>query len=314
MENVNNRLQSNQRYVWLRAMWACLEKGEDTTGAISTAHGALLECGLKQSDMRRIPTHVVMHVFTFLDIMDYICNVSLVCKSWSLNVNDILFKNQPSKFKLLQEIIYNSLQRKLTQKYHHLSSKADVLFEMETSIAFALLYTAPCRVYERDYDCFCYSSYPPQTPFFTANKDTRRFSYFYLLHYIYLYRFGGREWDTMVRMYILLARIVFVGTMGIGLMMELFYDKWGAPCEIDPFNTIFERCFGVMFHQYYSSHEQHVQHKPMSVMEETVYNFVKILTLYSEKWKCKRVWLKWHRRAPHNILNKTIADANKMFA
>eukprot|EP01083_Nonionella_stella_P147245 464240_1 len=73
------------------AMCRCLEQREYPTKSIPTADGAALECGLKHSNLENIPSDVVLRMFTFLDLMDYVSNVSLVCKKWRLTKHDILF-------------------------------------------------------------------------------------------------------------------------------------------------------------------------------------------------------------------------------
>ncbi len=65
---------------------------------------------------------------------------------------------------------------------------------METSITFTLLYT---KAYDRRLStdncldvgiCADWARYPAQPLYYFAPKDIRRFSYFYLLHYIHLYK------------------------------------------------------------------------------------------------------------------------------
>eukprot|EP01083_Nonionella_stella_P066820 176292_1 len=324
-----------QRHLWLKAMWARLEQGgittgslsrasntlldqgESTTGSLSTAFCAVLQCGLHQSSLRHLPTDVVMHAFSFLDILDYLCNISLVCKAWNITTNDIIEKDS-SKFKTFQNIIFNSFKSKLTQKYS--LSREDLLYEMETCLAFALLHT---ESYNRDRTkgnkLYHFEEYPPQPLYFSANRDVRRFCYLYLLHYIWLYTFGERNPRTMKRMYVLMTRMIFIGcTLGIGYIIELFYDKFsggGYTLQFgeDKYNQSFWDAVSVMFHHFYVHHEHHVTHKSTCVLNETVYTIVKHLVQYSRKWHRPNPWRNWERVEPFNLLNPTIRKATQKY-
>eukprot|EP01083_Nonionella_stella_P135573 412422_1 len=307
-----------KRFLWLQAMWVCLEKGRDTTRPKSTAQGAAGECGLQRAQNKwQISTDVLMHVFTFLDIMDYVCNVLLVCREWNVKTMDLFSETEASQFILLRQIVYNSLKCRL--RHAHYSSKEDLLFEMETSVSFTLLYTNPCDRTAKKQDAFVFETYPAQPLYFAANKDIQRFSYIYLLHYIYLYEFGGRNIDNLFRMYVLLTRLVFTGSvLAIGFMTQLFYDKYGASlsethCTEDKCNERFWYCAQVMLNQFYFYHHHHVQHKPLCVTEEIVYSSVKILAAYAVQWKHEGKWMDWITHNPDNAINDILAKANEMF-
>eukprot|EP01083_Nonionella_stella_P135574 412424_1 len=303
-----------KRYLWLQAMWACLEKGKVTTGPSTTAHGAVMACGLEQSNIRKIPTDIMKHAFTFLDIMDYVCNVLLVCKEWNVKTIDLFLSETPasiSQLILIREIMYNSLKCNLAHPCSaYYFSKHDLLYDMETSISFALLYTAPFERGSNENNVFLFERYPAQPLYFVANKDTRRFSYIYLLHYIYLYRFGERDDENMCRMYTLLTRFVFTGSvLGIGFMTQLFYDKYGAPSCNEEFWDYVQ----VMLHQLYVHHANHVQHKPICVADEIVCCSTKILATYARRWKHEQRWMRWTVYDPNNLLSDTLKKAIKMF-
>eukprot|EP01084_Bolivina_argentea_P175635 304116_1 len=136
-----------------------LEQGESTTGSVSTTSCVTMKCGLHQSSLRRLPIDVMMHTFSFLDILDYLCNISRVCKAWNITTNDIIEK-ESSKFKFVQQIIYNSFKAKLTQEYS--LSREDLLYEMETCLAFALLCTESYNRDRTDNRLFSFEAYPPQ--------------------------------------------------------------------------------------------------------------------------------------------------------
>eukprot|EP01083_Nonionella_stella_P104384 299076_1 len=147
-------------------MWTHLTKGKHTAESISTAPCAALECGLirlKHSNLQNMPPCIIMHAFSFLDVIDYVCAVSLVCHEWNLSKNDILCTKHTAKLKLLKEIASNSFEVHL--KYMELPlSKNDLLYEMETSIAFAILHTKPCYQAFNQKQCFAFDSttFPPQ--------------------------------------------------------------------------------------------------------------------------------------------------------
>eukprot|EP01083_Nonionella_stella_P177219 622205_1 len=293
-------------------MWTFLERGKCTAESISAAPCAALECGLKQSNLRHIASDLILHAFSFLDAIDYICNVTLVCREWSITPNDILATKQTAKFKLLKDILYNSFQLKLNykSKCDLNPSKTDLLYEMETSISFALFNTIPYVRGSMENDFFLFERYPAQTLYFAANKEQRRFSYIYLLHYVYLYGLGPRSWICLERMYILLARVVFTGSiLCVGYMMQLIYDKYGT--KEDEFYERFWIILRLMFFEFYLHHHEHIQHKPICVLHETVYSFVKVLSTMSLRWNLEKTWVKiWPLKFPDNSLNHIIEEAH----
>eukprot|EP01083_Nonionella_stella_P317430 1155784_1 len=305
-------------------MWTHLTKGKHTAESISTAPCAALECGLirlKHSNLQNMPPCIIMHAFSFLDVIDYVCAVSLVCHEWNLSKNDILCTKHTAKLKLLKEIASNSFEVHL--KYMELPlSKNDLLYEMETSIAFAILHTKPCYQAFNQKQCFDFDSitFPPQPLYFSSTVHQRRFSYFYLLHYIYLYKFGKRNMGTFHCMYALLSRVVITGSiLCIGFMMHLFYDKYGTMYNYlnyfkeDKYNKEFWSVFRYLFLQFYEHHLRHVPHKPFFVVYETIHGFVKVLETYASTWNRPSGWINWPEKFPLNPANHLIIEAHHKY-
>eukprot|EP01083_Nonionella_stella_P008292 23861_1 len=271
----------------------------------------------KSLTLLKSPSDVLMHVFTFLTIIDYVCNVSLVCKEWNLIITkkDIRSMQTTAKFKLFKAILYHSFERKLQIKYLNGVEKDDLIYEMETSISFAK--HGYVQVSEEDaLHTYNFDSLLPQPLYFSADTVHRRNSYLYLLCYIHLYGVAPRNVVILRRMYVMLSRLVFAGaTLCIEYILGIFYLKFGRNTSTagreDEINKSFWNGFLWLFFNFYLDHDKHLQHKPFWVADRTIVSFVKIARAYASRWNRHGVWLDWVAKHPNNCLNLIIKNASK---
>eukprot|EP01083_Nonionella_stella_P159430 520055_1 len=268
-------------------------------------------CSSRQFNLvEAIPTDLMRHCFSFLTIVEYLCEASLVCKQWheiiNIDMDDIY--TQSINFKKMRNIVYNTCQLHLpfTMLPEYLyyvpsPSRSELFYEFELNTSFASLYTEHHQHYIME-------TYPEDVMFFDIdNILKRKLSYSYLLHYIYLYD-AQRDSVNFDNMHSMLARLLFTGsTLCIGYMIRLFLWKYGL---VEEFGDRFWQSLIRLFQNLYLSHENnnHLKHKGLYVIYGSAFTLLHIIVYYTRQMKTlpSSYWDELMHQSPDNILNDLI--------
>eukprot|EP00483_Globobulimina_turgida_P005159 UN05169 len=94
-----------------------------------------------------LSSDIMDEIFLFLNIVDYLCNVMLVCKEWNIeNIHDLIAIN---KTHFIRKLIYNSCKGTLRYLNHHdsknkyLLTPFDLIHEYELRATFSTFTVPP---------------------------------------------------------------------------------------------------------------------------------------------------------------------------
>eukprot|EP01083_Nonionella_stella_P016227 45382_1 len=291
-----------------------LEYHLNTGGTLSIIYNS---CGTRRciercayQSVKTIPTDLLRHCFSFLDIIDYICDASLVCQQWHkiINIEMKDIQEKSIKFNAMRNIMYDTCKRylpftKLSEYNYHVSSPSrnELFYEFELNTSFARLYT------ERD-GHYIMDTYSADIMYFNIDKTLKRkLSYSYLLHYIHLY-VAKRDETNFDEMHSMIARLLFTGsTLCIGYMIRLFLWKYGLRGD---FCDMFWQCLLTLFQNLYLNHEDniHLNSKELSLLRGSVFTLLRILVYYTKQMRCmpSSYWDELMTHSPDNVLNDLI--------
>eukprot|EP01083_Nonionella_stella_P218269 782855_1 len=230
-----------------------------------------------------IPTDLLVYMFEFLDITEYIGGASLVCKTWSID--------NTFNYQFLKRMVYNSCKHKVKYSLEMGISSQDLIHEFELNTTFAALYTPPyCDPY--DPNLYNFKSFP-------------------------MFHFAKQSSCTFDAMCSQIQRLLFTGsTLCVGYMMQLYHDKFGVFLDEDKCTDCTERFWlsmNVFFHGVYHYHDTHFKNKEQWCIHQIIYNLLEIIVPYSEKLGVDQPCLRWMRNNPNNELNEFIIKTTKLF-